>query len=179
MPSPKLKRYSLSWGPRTPLKRGLSPRRAVGTPKWRARSRCASPLSLENLRVREQDVLQNSRASGPLRWRAGTHRYDPLGLGHLPVEPGHPLCHLPREGAGDDHDVSLPWGGREGAGAETVVVGHAGGHHLDGATREPELQGPQGVLPGPVEQLVRTRRYHVRLVELLHYTHLRAPFIQA
>src|SRR5215210_2131001 len=106
MPSPKLKRYSLSWGPRTPLKRGLSPRRAVGTPKWRARSRCASPLSLENLRVREQDVLQNSRASGPLRWRAGTHRYDPLGLGHLPVEPGHPLCHLPREGAGDDHDVS-------------------------------------------------------------------------
>src|SRR5215210_554875 len=112
---------------------------------------------------------------------AGAHRDDPLGLGHLLVEARHPLGHLRRYGTRHYHHVGLSRRGREEPGPEAVevVVGHAGRHHLDGATREPELQGPQGVLPGPVEQLVRTRRYHVRLVELLHYTHLRAPFIQA
>ena len=112
---------------------------------------------------------------------AGAHRYHPLGLGHLLVEAGHPLGHLGRDGARDDHDVGLPRRGREETGAETVqvVVGHARGHHLYGATGEPELKRPQRVLAGPVEELVRARGYDVRLVELLHHTHLRAPFFQA
>src|SRR5215210_119694 len=126
----------------------------------------------------EHRITVQERAA---RDRAGPHRYYPLGLGHLLVETGHPLGHLGRDGARDDHYVGLPRGGREETGAEAVevVVGHAGRHHLYGATGQAELQRPERVLAGPVEQLVRARGYEVRLVELLHHTHLRAPFFQA
>src|SRR3712207_8498118 len=54
---------------------------------------------------------------------------------------------------------------RSGSEAVEVVVSHAGGHHLDGAAGEAELQRPKGVLPGPVKEFIRARRYDVGLVK--------------
>ena len=47
------------------------------------------------------------------------------------------------------------------------------------AAGQAELQRPERVLAGPVEEFVRARSYQVRFVELLHHTHLRAPFFHA
>src|SRR5215207_8013945 len=81
------------------------------------------------VRSHEHGVAVEERSA---RDRAGAHRDDPLRLRHLLVEACHPLGHLRRNGAGDNHDVRLPRGsGKEtGSKAVEVVVGHAGGHHL-------------------------------------------------
>src|SRR5215203_2264944 len=130
------------------------------------------------VRAHQHGVTVKERTAGD---SAGPHRYDPLGLGHLLVEAGHALGHLGRDGARDDHDVGLPRRGCEETRAESVevVVGHTRRHHLDGAAGQAELQRPERILAGPIEEFVRTRSYEVRLVELLHHTHLRAPFFQA
>src|SRR5215207_6371521 len=74
-----------------------------------------------------------------------TTRDDPLGLRHLLVETRHPLGHLGGDCARGDHKVSLPGRSGEETGSEPVevVVGHARGHHLDRATGQAELQGPE------------------------------------
>src|SRR5688500_11280162 len=106
----------------------------------------------------QHGVPIQKRAAGD---RACPHRYDPLRLRHLLVEAGHAFGHLGRDGAGDDHYVGLPRRGREETGAEAVkvVVGHARRHHLDGAAGQPELQRPERVFAGPVEEFIRARGY--------------------
>lgn len=69
--------------------------------------------------------------------------------------------HLVGEGAGDDHDVGLPWAGPEDdAEPVQVVPGGSGVDHLDGAASQPKRHGPEGPSPGPIHQVVRLR-YHV------------------
>ena len=83
---------------------------------------------------------------------AHAHRDDPLGLHHLVVDLTQHGCHLLADAAGDDHDVGLAWRAAEDLHAEPrdVVVGAAGGHHLDRAAREPERGRPRRARPRPL-----------------------------
>ena len=76
--------------------------------------------------------------------RAGAHRDHPLGLGHLVVDAAQHRRHLPRHAPGDDHQVGLARRGAEHLGAEPrdVVARATHRHHLDGAARQPEGDGP-------------------------------------
>ncbi|RUP45538.1 hypothetical protein BC936DRAFT_148044 [Jimgerdemannia flammicorona] len=69
--------------------------------------------------------------------RARAHGNDPAGLWHLVVNLAERWGHLVGEGAGDDHDVGLAWGGAEDD-AKTILVVARGGdvHHLDSAASE-------------------------------------------
>ena len=88
--------------------------------------------------------------------RAGAHRDHPLGFGHLVVDAAHRRRHLPRQAAGDDHQVGLARRAAEDLGAEARDVVAAGRHrhHLDGAAGEAELRRPDRRLPGPVDDLL-------------------------
>src|SRR5690606_2270300 len=85
--------------------------------------------------------------------RAGTHAHgdDPLGFHHLVVDLTQHRSHLLGDAAGHDHDGGLAGRGPEDlhAVAGEVVVGAAGGHHLDGTARETELRGPRAALASP------------------------------
>ena len=87
---------------------------------------------------------------------AGAHRDDPLGLGHLEVDAADGRGHFPGDGAGDDHEVGLAWGGAEDFGAEAgeVVAGVGGGDHFDRAAGEAEHGGPEGGASGPAEDFI-------------------------
>src|SRR5262249_31898193 len=79
---------------------------------------------------------------------------DVLRLRHLLVEPLDRRRHLVGHGAGHDHQVGLPRPRRERDHAEPdeVVPGHRGRDELDRATRQAEVEDPQGVAAPPVEQ---------------------------
>jgi hypothetical protein len=92
----------------------------------------------------------------PPAGRAHAHREHPTRFGHLvvdlPQHRGHLVAHPP----GHDHQVGLPRRRPEDLHPETgqVVTWRTGGHHLDGATGQPEGGGPQRRLPGPVDQFL-------------------------
>ncbi len=92
--------------------------------------------------------------------RTRAHRDHPLGLGHLVVDAAQRRRHFPRETAGDDHQVRLAGRTAEHFGAEAgdVVPRAAHRHHLDGAAREAERDGPDRRAPRPLHDLLDLRR---------------------
>src|SRR6476646_3639583 len=78
------------------------------------------------------------------RGGALAHRDDPLGIGHLLIQTDKARPHLDRDGARDDHQVSLARAGAEDlrAKAREIVVRLPGGDHLDGAAGEAIAQWP-------------------------------------
>ena len=92
--------------------------------------------------------------------RAGAHGDDPLGLGHLVVDAAQHRRHLPRQPAGDDHQVRLARRPAEDLGAKPrdVVAAAAHRHHLDGAARQAERHRPDGRPARPLHHLLDGRR---------------------
>ena len=88
--------------------------------------------------------------------RARAHRDHPLGLGHLVVDAAQHRRHLPRQPAGDDHQVGLARRSAEHLGAEArdVVAAAAHRHHLDGAARQAERHRPDRRSARPLHHLL-------------------------
>lgn len=83
------------------------------------------------------------------------HAYHPPRLGHLVVALTDSWRDLVGDGARDDHHVGLAWRGAEDDAEPVLVVArHGEVHHFDGTAGEAEAEGPEGGLPGPVDELV-------------------------
>jgi hypothetical protein len=83
------------------------------------------------------------------------HADDPLGVWHLVVAKTDSRGHFVGDGAGDDHNVRLAWGGSEDDTKTILIVAwHRAVHHLNAAACESEGQGPYGALSRPVGNLV-------------------------
>ncbi|RUS31512.1 hypothetical protein BC938DRAFT_477677 [Jimgerdemannia flammicorona] len=101
--------------------------------------RTVAPLRLAGTLAHRcrQEQCDHSRGQQTAAVRARAHGNDPAGLWHLVVNLAERWGHLVCEGAGDDHDVGLAWGGAEDD-AKTILVVARGGdvHHLDSAASE-------------------------------------------
>lgn len=87
--------------------------------------------------------------------RARAHTDNPSRLGHLVVNLSQGGSHLVRQGTRNDHDIGLTGGSTENN-TETILVvsGCRDVHHLNGAARETESDGPERTLTGPVCDLI-------------------------
>ena len=91
----------------------------------------------------------------PAAIRAAPHADHPLRIRHLVVAQAERRRHFVGDGAGDDHDIGLAGARSEDDALSVVVVaGHRNVHHLDAAAGQAERQGPEGALPGPVDESV-------------------------
>src|SRR2546422_4308553 len=95
-------------------------------------------------------VVEHAAAAG-----ADAHGDDPLGFDHLVVDLAEHGRHLLADPTGHDHQVGLAGAGPEDLHTEAaeVVVGRAGGHHLDGAAGQAEGGRPHRVAPGPLDEV--------------------------
>ena len=116
-----------------------------------ARGKKKGFLTYEEINTFDNIILtfENEGSAGD---GAVAHRDDPLGRRHLFVERDEDRRHLFRDSPGDDHQIGLPGRRTEHLGAEAgdVKAGHGGGHHFDGAARQPEGHRPEGVGPRQV-----------------------------
>ena len=85
----------------------------------------------------------------------GPHTDNPPRLRHLIVHLAQGRGHLIGQRTGHDHHIRLTRTGTEHH-TETLHVVSGGGrvHHLDGAAGQAKGHGPEGALPGPVDQVV-------------------------
>jgi hypothetical protein len=74
-----------------------------------------------------------------------THGYAPLRIGHLVPDASNGVGHLEADPTSHNHEVGLSGLKPHGFAAKPghVVFGGRKRHHLDGATRQPELKRPQ------------------------------------
>src|SRR5258705_9733540 len=93
------------------------------------------------------------------RNRTCAHRDDVLRLGHLVIETHNLGSHLLCYGAGDNHQVSLPWRRPEYLRAEPrqIVSCHRRRDHFDGTASQAKGHWPHRVLPTPVVEFFEGR----------------------
>jgi len=91
---------------------------------------------------------------------AGAHRDHPFRFRHLLVQVADHWGHFIGNAPGDDHQVRLPRRATKNLRPEArdIEARCAHGHHFDGAARQAERHGPDGVLTRPVDGLVKRRQ---------------------
>src|SRR4029077_4670442 len=102
----------------------------------------------DHVDIRGDDLVHALQDRISIKWtayrRACAHRDHPLGIGHLVVDTLHHRRHFQSDGAGDDHQVTLPGARTKDFRAEAgnVEAGRRRSDHLDSATGQSKRHWP-------------------------------------